>query len=90
MIVKANELPPQDPNWRPKLRNLSVSASKFMPMASDTTKSIQSFFKYKEPAGDYDQDDDDDEQHASHSTAAQNSKGLSMWKNKDETINKSI
>ena len=42
-------------------------------MASDTTKSIQSFFKYKEPAGGGDAagvyDQDDDELHASNSTA---------------------
>jgi len=45
LIAKANELPLQDINWRPKLRNLSVSASKFAPMSLDNTKSIQSFFK---------------------------------------------
>merc|ERR1711962_454545 len=45
LIAKANELPLHDVNWRPKLRNLSVSASKFMPMSLDNTKSIQSFFK---------------------------------------------
>jgi len=45
LIAKANELPLEDINWRPKLRNLSVSASKFAPMSVDNTKSIQSFFK---------------------------------------------
>jgi len=45
LIAKANELPPNDINWRPKLRNLAVSASKFTSKSLDNTKSIQSFFK---------------------------------------------
>jgi len=62
LIAKANELPLQDVNWKPKLRNLSVSASKFMPMSNDNTKSIQSFFKAAsiEEVEDQDEIDNDD------------------------------
>jgi len=61
LIAKANDLPLQDVNWKPKLRNLSVSASKFMPMSSDNTKSIQSFFKAASIEEVEDQDDIDND-----------------------------
>ena len=44
LICKFNDLPPSDPNWRPKIRNISMSASKFMEN-SQNNQSIQSFFK---------------------------------------------
>ena len=44
LIAKSNTLPSDDLNWRPKLRMVAVSASKFVNAAS-SEKSIQSFFK---------------------------------------------
>lgn len=44
LISKFNDLPPSDPNWRPKIRNITMSASKFLEN-SQNNQSIQSFFK---------------------------------------------
>ena len=49
LISKFNDLPPSDPNWRPKIRNITMSASKFMEN-SQNNQSIQSFFKSVAPA----------------------------------------
>lgn len=49
LISKTNELPHSDPNWRPKLTNLSLSASKFQSDnaggAGGANQSIETFFK---------------------------------------------
>ena len=44
LIANSNELPNSDPNWRPKIRNISLSSSKFIEM-SQNHPSIQSYFK---------------------------------------------
>ena len=44
LIANSNELPNSDPNWRPKIRNITLSSSKFIEM-SQNNPSIQSYFK---------------------------------------------
>ena len=63
LIAKTNELPSTDANWRPKLKNMSISASKFDENAASAhTQSITTFFnkadKMKTPATTIVDDDD--------------------------------
>lgn len=46
LIAKINQLPASDPNWRPKIRNITLAAFKFIE-ATQNNQSIQSFFKTK-------------------------------------------
>ena len=46
LIAKTNQLPASDPNWRPKIRNITLAAFKFIE-ATQNNQSIQSFFKTK-------------------------------------------
>ncbi len=45
---KTNELPGTDPNWRPKVCNVLISASKFADSSKENTQSIHTFFKTTE------------------------------------------
>ena len=46
--AKTNELPSTDPNWRPKVCNVLISASKFADSSKENTQSIHTFFKVTE------------------------------------------
>ena len=46
--AKTNELPSTDPNWRPKVCNVLISASKFADSSKENTQSIHTFFKTTE------------------------------------------
>jgi len=78
LIAKVNELPANDINWRPKLRNLSVSASKFAPMSNDMTKSIQSFFKAAAATEDTENQENVENASSLNSKAMSDPIGLSM------------
>ncbi len=45
LIAKLNEQPPANPNWKPKLRNISLSVSKFTEREEGKVASISEFFK---------------------------------------------
>ena len=51
LISKFNELPADNPNWQPKLGNISISASKFSEV-EDKPTSVSKFFQQGEPAND--------------------------------------